>query len=81
MNFRYIYLCAIAFVIALFCCHIFKAPHHKSFIRLICNTLRCFRTGLGESWGHVSRASSLDRMGRELGAHLLQVHTLLLLYF
>ncbi|KAL2085004.1 hypothetical protein ACEWY4_020522 [Coilia grayii] len=28
--------------------------------------------GLGESWGHVSRASSLDNVGRELGSHLLQ---------
>ncbi len=34
------YLCAIAFVIALFCCHIFKAPHKKSFLLLICNKLR-----------------------------------------
>ncbi|XP_023661948.1 single-minded homolog 1-A isoform X2 [Paramormyrops kingsleyae] len=28
--------------------------------------------GLGESWGHVSRTSSLDNVGRELGSHLLQ---------
>ncbi|KAG5856882.1 hypothetical protein ANANG_G00012640 [Anguilla anguilla] len=31
-----------------------------------------FPEGLGESWGHVSRTSSLDNVGRELGSHLLQ---------
>lgn len=35
--------------------------------------------GLGESWGHVSRASSLDNVGRELGSHLLQVELSLFL--
>lgn len=32
----------------------------------------CF-PGLGESWGHVSRTSSLDGVSQELGSHLLQV--------
>ncbi|KPP60644.1 hypothetical protein Z043_121333, partial [Scleropages formosus] len=27
---------------------------------------------LGESWGHVSRSSALENVGRELGSHLLQ---------
>lgn len=30
-------------------------------------------TGLGEAWGHASRPSTLDNVGRELGSHLLQV--------
>lgn len=34
----------------------------------------CF-TGLGEAWGHSSRTSPLDNVGRELGSHLLQVLT------
>lgn len=29
--------------------------------------------GLGEAWGHSSRTSPLDNVGRELGSHLLQV--------
>lgn len=29
--------------------------------------------GLGESWGHVSRSSSLNGVSQELGSHLLQV--------
>ena len=32
----------------------------------------CF-AGLGEAWGHSSRTSPLDNVGRELGSHLLQV--------
>ncbi|OBS71814.1 hypothetical protein A6R68_13609 [Neotoma lepida] len=28
--------------------------------------------GLGEAWGHTSRTSPLDNVGRELGSHLLQ---------
>lgn len=33
----------------------------------------CASTGLGEAWGHSSRTSPLDNVGRELGSHLLQV--------
>lgn len=33
----------------------------------------CVSTGLGEAWGHSSRTSPLDNVGRELGSHLLQV--------
>ncbi|OXB61301.1 hypothetical protein ASZ78_014338, partial [Callipepla squamata] len=29
-------------------------------------------SGLGEAWGHSSRTSPLDNVGRELGSHLLQ---------
>ncbi|XP_059363351.1 single-minded homolog 1-A-like isoform X1 [Carassius carassius] len=46
-----------------------------SIIRLTTSYLKMrivFPEGLGESWGHVSRASSLDNVGRELGSHLLQ---------
>uniref|UniRef100_A0A673LMW0 Single-minded homolog 1-A n=1 Tax=Sinocyclocheilus rhinocerous TaxID=307959 RepID=A0A673LMW0_9TELE len=46
-----------------------------SIIRLTTSYLKMrivFPEGLGESWGHVSRASSLDIVGRELGSHLLQ---------
>ncbi|XP_028834773.1 single-minded homolog 1-A isoform X2 [Denticeps clupeoides] len=46
-----------------------------SIIRLTTSYLKMrlvFPEGLGESWGHVSRASSLDNIGRELGSHLLQ---------
>lgn len=34
--------------------------------------------GLGESWGHVSRSTSLDGVSQELGSHLLQVHAVAL---
>ncbi|KAJ8354136.1 hypothetical protein SKAU_G00217030 [Synaphobranchus kaupii] len=47
-----------------------------SIIRLTTSYLKMrivFPEGLGESWGHVSRTSSLDNVGRELGSHLLQV--------
>lgn len=42
-------------------------------------TFTCFGcfAGLGESWGHVSRSSSLDGLSQELGSHLLQVLTAL----
>ncbi|XP_065102427.2 single-minded homolog 1-A [Paramisgurnus dabryanus] len=46
-----------------------------SIIRLTTSYLKMrivFPEGLGESWGHVSRTSSLDNVGRELGSHLLQ---------
>ncbi|XP_057195128.1 single-minded homolog 1-A isoform X2 [Triplophysa rosa] len=46
-----------------------------SIIRLATSYLKMrivFPEGLGESWGHVSRASSLNNVGRELGSHLLQ---------
>lgn len=33
----------------------------------------CVSAGLGEAWGHSSRTSPLDNVGRELGSHLLQV--------
>ncbi|XP_068189449.1 single-minded homolog 1-A [Antennarius striatus] len=46
-----------------------------SIIRLTSSYLR-MRTvlpeGLGESWGHVSRTTSLDGVNQELGSHLLQ---------
>ncbi|XP_041842855.1 single-minded homolog 1-A isoform X2 [Melanotaenia boesemani] len=47
-----------------------------SIIRLTTSYLRMrvvFPEGLGESWGHVSRSSSLDGVSQELGSHLLQV--------
>lgn len=34
--------------------------------------------GLGEAWGHTSRTRSVDNVGRELGAHLLQVYYIVL---
>lgn len=40
---------------------------------LLCAVMCC--PGLGESWGHVSRSSSLDGVSQELGSHLLQVLT------
>uniref|UniRef100_A0A8C9RJ43 SIM bHLH transcription factor 1a n=1 Tax=Scleropages formosus TaxID=113540 RepID=A0A8C9RJ43_SCLFO len=46
-----------------------------SIIRLTTSYLRMrvvFPQGLGESWGHVSRSSALENVGRELGSHLLQ---------
>ncbi|CAG6016101.1 unnamed protein product [Menidia menidia] len=46
-----------------------------SIIRLTTSYLRMrvvFPEGLGESWGHVSRSSSLDGVSQELGSHLLQ---------
>ncbi|XP_030637568.1 SIM bHLH transcription factor 1b [Chanos chanos] len=46
-----------------------------SIIRLTTSYLKMrivFPQGLGEAWGHVSRARSLDSMDRELGCHLLQ---------
>ncbi|XP_056332157.1 single-minded homolog 1-A [Danio aesculapii] len=46
-----------------------------SIIRLTTSYLKMrivFPEGLGESWGHVSRATSLENVGRELGSHLLQ---------
>ncbi|XP_037836299.1 single-minded homolog 1-A [Kryptolebias marmoratus] len=46
-----------------------------SIIRLTTSYLRMRAVvpeGLGESWGHVSRSSSLDGVGQELGSHLLQ---------
>ncbi|XP_034029852.1 single-minded homolog 1-A [Thalassophryne amazonica] len=46
-----------------------------SIIRLTTSYLRMrlvFPQGLGESWGHVSRNSSVDGVSQELGSHLLQ---------
>uniref|UniRef100_A0A8C5Q1G8 SIM bHLH transcription factor 1 n=1 Tax=Leptobrachium leishanense TaxID=445787 RepID=A0A8C5Q1G8_9ANUR len=46
-----------------------------SIIRLTTSYLKMrvvFPEGLGEAWGHPARPSSLDNVGRELGAHLLQ---------
>nr|Q98SJ5.1 RecName: Full=Single-minded homolog 1-A [Danio rerio]AAK27261.1 single-minded 1 [Danio rerio] len=46
-----------------------------SIIRLTTSYLKMrivFPEGLGESWGHVSRTTSLENVGRELGSHLLQ---------
>ncbi|XP_039864425.1 single-minded homolog 1-A-like isoform X2 [Simochromis diagramma] len=46
-----------------------------SIIRLTTSYLKMrvvFPEGLGESWGHVSRSSSLDGLSQELGSHLLQ---------
>uniref|UniRef100_A0A3Q3L5I3 SIM bHLH transcription factor 1a n=1 Tax=Mastacembelus armatus TaxID=205130 RepID=A0A3Q3L5I3_9TELE len=46
-----------------------------SIIRLTTSYLKMrivFPDGLGESWGHVSRSSSLDGVSQELGSHLLQ---------
>ncbi|XP_015205072.1 single-minded homolog 1-A isoform X1 [Lepisosteus oculatus] len=46
-----------------------------SIIRLTTSYLKMrivFPEGLGEAWGHPSRTSSLDNVGRELGSHLLQ---------
>lgn len=46
-----------------------------SIIRLTTSYLKMrivFPEGLGESWGHVSRSSSLDGVSQELGSHLLQ---------
>uniref|UniRef100_A0AAQ4S3F7 SIM bHLH transcription factor 1b n=1 Tax=Gasterosteus aculeatus aculeatus TaxID=481459 RepID=A0AAQ4S3F7_GASAC len=46
-----------------------------SIIRLTTSYLKMrivFPQGLGEAWGHASRTRSLDNIGRELGAHLLQ---------
>ncbi|XP_008277743.1 single-minded homolog 1-A [Stegastes partitus] len=46
-----------------------------SIIRLTTSYLKMrvvFPEGLGESWGHVTRSSSLDGVGQELGSHLLQ---------
>jgi len=40
----------------------------------------CVCSGLGESWGHVSRGS-LDNVGRELGSHLLQVENTHIIYY
>uniref|UniRef100_A0A3P9AW25 SIM bHLH transcription factor 1a n=1 Tax=Maylandia zebra TaxID=106582 RepID=A0A3P9AW25_9CICH len=51
-----------------------------SIIRLTTSYLKMrvvFPEGLGESWGHVSRSSSLDGLSQELGSHLLQVLTTL----
>ncbi|XP_023564213.1 single-minded homolog 1 isoform X2 [Octodon degus] len=47
-----------------------------SIIRLTTSYLKMrvvFPEGLGEAWGHSSRTSPLDNVGRELGSHLLQV--------
>ena len=38
----------------------------------VCVCVICL-PGLGESWGHVSRSTSLDGVSQELGSHLLQV--------
>ncbi|XP_058881641.1 single-minded homolog 1-like [Acipenser ruthenus] len=46
-----------------------------SIIRLTTSYLKMrivFPEGLGEAWGHPSRTTSLDNVGRELGSHLLQ---------
>ncbi|XP_073483095.1 single-minded homolog 1 [Aquarana catesbeiana] len=46
-----------------------------SIIRLTTSYLKMrvvFPEGLGEAWGHSSRPSTLDNVGRELGSHLLQ---------
>ncbi|KAJ4930855.1 hypothetical protein JOQ06_025158 [Pogonophryne albipinna] len=46
-----------------------------SIIRLTTSYLKMrvvFPEGLGESWGHVSRSTSLDGVTQELGSHLLQ---------
>ncbi|XP_034264954.1 single-minded homolog 1 isoform X2 [Pantherophis guttatus] len=46
-----------------------------SIIRLTTSYLKMrvvFPEGLGEAWGHSSRTSTLDNVGRELGSHLLQ---------
>ncbi|XP_037640130.1 single-minded homolog 1-A isoform X1 [Sebastes umbrosus] len=46
-----------------------------SIIRLTTSYLKMrivFPQGLGESWGHVSRSTSLDGVSQELGSHLLQ---------
>ncbi|XP_008322293.1 single-minded homolog 1-A isoform X2 [Cynoglossus semilaevis] len=46
-----------------------------SIIRLTTSYLKMrivFPEGLGESWGHVSRSTSLDGVSQELGSHLLQ---------
>ncbi|XP_061571317.1 single-minded homolog 1-A [Cololabis saira] len=46
-----------------------------SIIRLTSSYLRMravFPEGLGESWGHVSRSSSVDGVAQELGSHFLQ---------
>nr|XP_045011396.1 single-minded homolog 1 isoform X2 [Jaculus jaculus] len=46
-----------------------------SIIRLTTSYLKMrvvFPEGLGEAWGHSSRTSPLDNVGRELGSHLLQ---------
>ncbi|XP_073531861.1 single-minded homolog 1 [Phyllobates terribilis] len=46
-----------------------------SIIRLTTSYLKMrvvFPEGLGEAWGHTSRSSTLDNVGRELGSHLLQ---------
>ncbi|XP_053565081.1 single-minded homolog 1 [Bombina bombina] len=46
-----------------------------SIIRLTTSYLKMrvvFPEGLGEAWGHSTRASALDNVGRELGSHLLQ---------
>ncbi|KAM4772206.1 single-minded homolog 1 [Rhinophrynus dorsalis] len=46
-----------------------------SIIRLTTSYLKMrvvFPEGLGEAWGHSTRPSSLDNVGRELGSHLLQ---------
>ncbi|RVE55759.1 hypothetical protein OJAV_G00229270 [Oryzias javanicus] len=46
-----------------------------SIIRLTTSYLKMrivFPQGLGEAWGHTSRARTLDNIGRELGSHLLQ---------
>ncbi|XP_039216081.1 single-minded homolog 1 isoform X2 [Crotalus tigris] len=46
-----------------------------SIIRLTTSYLKMrvvFPEGLGEAWGHSSRSSPLDNVGRELGSHLLQ---------
>ncbi|CAH7318185.1 Sim1 [Phodopus roborovskii] len=46
-----------------------------SIIRLTTSYLKMrvvFPEGLGEAWGHTSRTSPLDNVGRELGSHLLQ---------
>ncbi|OCT80433.1 single-minded homolog 1 [Xenopus laevis] len=46
-----------------------------SIIRLTTSYLKMrvvFPEGLGEAWGHTTRPSTLDNVGRELGSHLLQ---------
>ncbi|XP_044531331.1 single-minded homolog 1 [Gracilinanus agilis] len=46
-----------------------------SIIRLTTSYLKMrvvFPEGLGEAWGHSTRTSPLDNVGRELGSHLLQ---------
>jgi len=46
----------------------------RCLLHVVLYVLTCL-PGLGESWGHVSRRSSLDGVSQELGSHLLQVLT------